>query len=53
MSRYLRPDLVLKSKQSNGNIELEIIDYKDVPIDVYVNPSSAKDYEKLKTDIYN
>ncbi|CCQ49257.1 hypothetical protein CWATWH8502_2397 [Crocosphaera watsonii WH 8502] len=51
MSRFLRPDLVLKSNQSNGNIELEIIDYKDVPLDVYINPSSAKDYKKRQKDI--
>ena len=42
---------MLKSNQSNGNIELEIIDYKDVPLDVYINPSSAKDYKKRQKDI--
>ncbi len=51
MSRFPRPDLVLKSKESNRNIELEIIDYKDVPMNVYLNPSSPKDCTKRRTDI--
>ena len=51
MYRFPRPDLVLKSKKFNRNIDLEIIDYKDVPANVYLNPSSGKDCQKCRTDI--
>lgn len=49
--RFFRPDLVLKTSPSKHNDTLEIIDYKDVPIDVYINPSSPRDYDKRNNDI--
>ena len=50
MRRFLRPDLVLITDKSKNGNEIDIIDYKDVPIDVYINPSSPRDYEKCKND---
>jgi hypothetical protein len=43
--RFLRPDLILK-KQSNTGFSLEIIDYKNIPVDFYINPKLYPKYEK-------
>ncbi|MEP0835279.1 hypothetical protein NDI48_29390 [Microcoleus sp. AS-A8] len=51
MRKFLRPDLVLITGKSRGDYKIEIIDYKDVPIDVYMNPSSPRDFEKCRNDI--
>ncbi|MEG3861053.1 hypothetical protein [Microcoleus sp. herbarium12] len=51
MRRFPRPDLVLKIETKNG-FELKILDYKDVPLDFYINPSSSpKSANKYKNDI--
>lgn len=50
MRRFLRPDLILITDKSRNGNEIDIVDYKDVPIDVYINPSSPRDYEKCKND---
>jgi hypothetical protein len=49
MKKFLRPDLVLQ----NNEDYLEIIDYKDVPIEFYLNSSnlSPKEHNKYKYDI--
>ncbi len=51
MRRFPRPDLVLKFETKNG-FKLKIFDYKDVPLDFYLNPSSSpKSANKYKNDI--
>jgi hypothetical protein len=47
--KFLRPDLVL----TNRDFNLRIIDYKDVPLEFYLNPSnlSPKEQNKYKHDI--
>ena len=49
MSKFLRPDLVLTDRDFN----LRIIDYKDVPLEFYLNHSnlSPKEQNKYKHDI--
>ncbi|WP_337884489.1 LlaJI family restriction endonuclease [Fischerella thermalis] len=49
MSKSLRPDLVLK----DNNCQIEIIDYKDVPLEFYFNPSnlSPKEHNKYRHDV--
>ncbi|MFB2881483.1 hypothetical protein [Floridanema aerugineum] len=51
MRRFPRPDLVLKLETKNG-ANIKIFDYKDVPIDFYINPSllSPKSVKKYKED---
>ncbi len=51
MTRYLRPDLVLLS--DNDDNKVEIVDYKDVPLEFYLNPSklSLKEHNKYKHDV--
>lgn len=48
MRKFLCPDLVLKQETSN---KIEIIDYKDVPVKVYLHPLSSKDYDKKRNDV--
>lgn len=51
MRRFPRPDLILKLETKNG-FKLRILDYKDVPLDFYLNPSSPpKSANKYKNDI--
>ncbi len=47
--RFLRPDLILK-KQSNTGFSLEIIDYKNIPVDFYINPKLYPKYKKKYED---
>ena len=48
MSKFLRPDLVLTDRDFN----LRIIDYKDVPLEFYLNrPNDPKEQKKYKDDI--
>jgi len=48
MSKFLRPDLVLTDRDFN----LRIIDYKDVPLEFYLNPSNdLKEKKKYEDDI--
>ncbi len=48
MTKYLRPDLVLLYKN-----KVKIFDYKDVPLEFYLNPSnlSPKEHNKYKHDV--
>ncbi|BAY61194.1 hypothetical protein NIES22_12550 [Calothrix brevissima NIES-22] len=48
MTKYLRPDLVLLD-----NSKVQIVDYKDVPLEFYLNPSnlSPKEHNKYKHDV--
>lgn len=47
---FLRPDLILNKSQES--FLLQIIDYKDVPLEFYTNPSSSpKSAKKYKDDI--
>ena len=48
MTRYLRPDLVLLDDN-----KVKIVDYKDVPLEFYLNPSklSPKEHNKYKHDV--
>jgi hypothetical protein len=50
--RFPRPDLVLKEFKSSGVWGVTILDYKDVPLDFYKNPSSLspKSMQKYKND---
>lgn len=51
LRRFPRPDLVLITDSEN-ELQLRIIDYKDVPIDFYVHPkSSSKSAKKYRDDI--
>ncbi len=48
LRKFLRPDLVL----TDGDLSLEIIDYKDVPLEFYLNPSNLpKEQKKYQDDI--
>lgn len=48
ISKFLRPDLVLTDRDFN----LRIIDYKDVPLEFYLNPSNdPKEKKKYKHDL--
>lgn len=51
--RFPRPDLVLKFEETKNGFKLKILDYKDVPRDFYMNPSSSpKSKNKYKNDIF-
>ena len=48
LRKFLRPDLVLTDRDFN----LRIIDYKDVPVEFYLNPSNdPKEKKKYKHDL--
>lgn len=48
LMKFLRPDLVLTDRDFN----LRIIDYKDVPVEFYLNPSNdPKEKKKYKHDL--
>lgn len=53
LRRFPRPDLVLKSKTFGKDGKVRIIDYKDVPLEFYVdtNNSSPQSSKKYKEDI--
>jgi hypothetical protein len=46
LRRFPRPDLVLK----DANSSLKIVDYKDVPLEFYLNPNSNPQSEKKYTE---
>ena len=47
-SKFLYPDLVLMDITDE---KVTLIDYKDVPADLYLNPSFSKDYDKKRNDV--
>jgi hypothetical protein len=53
LRRFPRPDLVLKSKDFIKDNKVRIIDYKDVPLEFYLNKnnSSPQSSKKYKEDI--
>jgi hypothetical protein len=51
LRRFPRPDLVLK-KKFKKTFSLKIIDYKDVPLEFYIKPSSSpKSAKKYRDDL--